>query len=184
MTRRWLTVLACALIGLVAAGLYLLVKPATYTATAHNLVTPEAAGEVVRTEAVSFATALGRVADSPAVIAQPLRAVGLSLQPEELRQRVRISVSPDAPLIEVNASAQEPEEAALLANTISTALATYADQRRQETGVRAAQFTTATPPEEPSGPRRTLTLVVGLLLGLLVGGAFALLPRRPEASSL
>lgn len=182
MARRWLFVLVSAVLGLAVAALYLSLQPATYTATAHNLVTSDGGRDGGTVEAVPFAQALGRVAASPAVVAEPLRGAGLAVPTEDLRERVRISVSPDAPLIEIVANADDAPTAARLANTVSTALASYADARRQETGVRAQQFTVATPPAEPSGPRGALTLALGLLLGLLVGSAFGLLgsgvPRR------
>lgn len=174
VSRKWLALLLSGLLGLAGGGVYRFVALDEYTATAYNLVIPE---DGTRTaDAVAFAQALGRVTDSPVIIAEPLRAAGLTQSIDEVRQRVRVSVSPDAPLIEISATSEQPGEAGLLANTVSRALAAYAEDRREQTGVRAEQFAPATPPQAPSGPGFFLILAIGLVLGLLLGAVVTLVP--------
>src|SRR2546428_7061658 len=90
------------LLGVLAGALYGRYQPLAYTADAHVVVVAIPPADDVT--AVKFAQAYGRIATQPTVLGGTRPAVrGGSLQ--ELRHRVRVSTSPDAPLFQLTATA-------------------------------------------------------------------------------
>jgi hypothetical protein len=83
---------------------------------------------------------------------------------------VTAATSPDAPVIEITATAGSARHAAELANAVADALADYGSVRRTETNVGLSLLAGATTPERPSSPRPPLELAVGACAGLLIGG--------------
>jgi hypothetical protein len=111
------------------------------------------------------------------------------MSPGELRRQVRVTTSPDAPLVQLTGTGTDAKQAAGLANAVAQALISFGNGRSDQTGVRLAVFAEASPPDGPSSPNAPLDLVVGATAGLLVG-ALAVMAgvglrtgRRPAVSS-
>lgn len=171
LLRQGALLVLLAALGLAGGAAYTLLRTPTYTAQAHVVVLAATPGDDAT--AVRFAQAYGRIATESAVLAQATTtARGMSTA--ELRRRVRVATSPDAPLVELTGTGRSAQEAANLANEVSQALISFGNARSGQTQVRLAAFAEASPPEGPSSPNPPLDLVVGAAAGLLVGGVAAM----------
>jgi capsular polysaccharide biosynthesis protein len=155
------------LLGAVAGASYALLKTPTYAAEAHVVVLPVPPRDDVT--AVKFAQAYGRIATGPGVLSRTVSVIDGASQ-EGIRRQVRVATSPDAPLVQLTASAGTPKRAADLANDVARALLAFGNARSGETKVRLAVFAEASPPEGPSSPNPPLDVGVGAAAGLLIGG--------------
>ncbi|MFI0451445.1 hypothetical protein [Actinomadura sp. 6N118] len=155
---------AVVLLGLLGGLGYGGLRPTTYSAHAHVMVTaPENAGP----SANSFAQAYGRLA----TLAETLVLATPPLSPASLnsaRKHLEVSTSPDAPLIRLTGSAGTPERAATFANAAASALTQYGNTHRIDTGVRVVLMNTAAPPKFPSGPNLPVSALVGTAAGVLL----------------
>jgi capsular polysaccharide biosynthesis protein len=157
-----------ALLGAGAGWLYAAIRPPTYDASAYVVLTP-AGSSVPDSTAVSFAQAFGRITAQDGVLRIALPILGEGSE-DSLRRAIRVSTSPDAPLIRVTGSAGTAQLAAARANAVATALINYGNQRTVRTRVRLDSFAEAAPPPDPTSPRPALDTAVGAAAGLLVGG--------------
>jgi len=163
-------------------------QPPTYDAQAYVVVTPLAQSS--DTTAVNFAQAYGRIVTQEVVLAPAAATLGRGGSVAELRRQVRVSTSPDAPLIQLTGSAGTPTQAADLANAVSRALVDYGFRRRAQTRVRLDSFADAVPPSAPASPNVPLDTAVGAAAGLLLGGLAVMagvgrrsaVPRQPEVA--
>jgi capsular polysaccharide biosynthesis protein len=102
----------------------------------------------------------------------------------ELRRQVTATTSPDAPVIEVTGSDENPRRAADLANLVAESLIAYASGSAAQAGMRVVLLSPAYPPADPASPRPGLSIAVGAAAGLLAG-AFAVMAgfgRRPPGT--
>jgi capsular polysaccharide biosynthesis protein len=157
-----------ALLGAAAGWLYAAIRSPSYEASAYVVMTPTNPSTADST-AASFAQAFGRITTQEGVLRLAVPIVGSSSE-EDLRRAVRVSTSPDAPLIRITGSAGTAPLAAARANAVATALVVYGNQRSVRTRVRLDSFAEASPPPGPASPRPALDTVVGGAAGLLVGG--------------
>ncbi len=164
LVRRFGLLLLLTLIGGIAGAVYSAVKTPTYTAKAY-VVAIGKPGESIT--ALNFAQAYGRVATSGPVLA----AAGAKLGADQTGLKdVTASTSPDAPVIEVMATASSAQHTADLANAVANALADHGNTRKAETNVSLGLLAGALVPTSPSSPKPPLELAVGAAGGLLIGG--------------
>jgi uncharacterized protein involved in exopolysaccharide biosynthesis len=98
-----------------------------------------------------------------------------------LRESVKVATSPDAPMVAVSATSTNPGQAVDIANAVSRALLTHADNTKDDTGIKLERLSRALTPTEPSSASWALTSLVGASAGGLLGGLTLLArPRRPE----
>lgn len=135
--------------GRAAGAGYGLLKAPQYTATSYVVVVPTAHTDPAT--ALGFAQAYGRVAVNGAVLREARPAAGLPLS--TLQSAVRSATSPDAPMIEISATAARPGRAAVVANAVSRALTRHGNHSAERTTVRLLSFARATPPPGPPRPR-------------------------------
>jgi capsular polysaccharide biosynthesis protein len=164
LVRRFGLLLALTLIGGMAGAVYGAVKTPTYTAKAYVVAIGDPGDSI---SALNFAQAYGRVATSGPVLV--LAAAKLGTDQTGLNT-VTASTSPDAPVIEITATARTGQHAAQLANAVANALAEYGTVRKTDTHVSLALLAGATTPGKPSSPKPPLELAVGAAAGLLIGG--------------
>ncbi len=164
LVRRFGLLLALTLIGGMAGAVYGAVKTPTYTAKAYVVAIGDPGDSI---SALNFAQAYGRVATSGPVLV--LAAAKLGTDQTGLNT-VTASTSPDAPVIEITATAGTGQHAAQLANAVANALAEYGSVRKKDTHVSLALLAGATTPGKPSSPKPPLELAVGAAAGLLIGG--------------
>ncbi|WP_326685922.1 lipopolysaccharide biosynthesis protein [Streptomyces sp. NBC_01795] len=179
-TRRrslpaWWPVALCLLLGTGAGAGYGLLKAPQYTATSYVVVVPTAHTDPAT--ALGFAQAYGRVAAGGAVLREARPAAGLPLS--TLQSAVRSATSPDAPMIEISATAARPGRAAVVANAVSRALTRHGNHSAERTTVRLLSFARATPPAGPTSPSLPVAAAVGGCAGGLLGGLIRLIRPRP-----
>ncbi|MGV9320357.1 lipopolysaccharide biosynthesis protein [Streptomyces sp. NPDC003660] len=167
--------------GVVAGGLigggYGLLKPPAYTATSYVIAVPAERSDT--STALGFAQAYGRVATQPAVLAEAQERAGVPVS--TLEKSVRTATSPDAPMVAVSATSEQPARAAAMANAVAAALTQQADVSKKATHVELLQFSRAVRPAEPSSASAGLTTLVGAGAGGLLGGlALLVRPGRRE----
>lgn len=170
----WLVLPVCLAVGGLVGGLYGALRTPQYTATSYVIVVPEGSSEP--STALGFAQTYGRTATQLAVLGDAPVWAGVPVR--TLRSSVRAETSPDAPMIALTATSTRPDTAADLANAVSRALITNANETHRDTHVRVVQFSRAIPPTEPASPSAPVTALVGACAGGLLGG-LALLVRHP-----
>ncbi|MFB6636189.1 lipopolysaccharide biosynthesis protein [Streptomyces chartreusis] len=181
-TRRlpsWWWLPAGALIGVVAGGAYGQLRPPQYTATSSVVAVPNGRTDADCTDALGFAQAYGRVAKQLAVLGDA--QVWAGVPASTLRENVDVATSPDAPMVAVSATSTNPGQAVDIANAVSRALLTHADNTKDDTGIKLERLSRAARPTEPSSASPALTALVGASAGGLLGGLSLLVrPRRTE----
>ncbi|MFJ4362843.1 YveK family protein [Streptomyces chartreusis] len=181
-TRRlpsWWWLPAGALIGVVAGGAYGQLRPPQYTATSSVVAVPNGRTDADCTDALGFAQAYGRVAKQLAVLGDA--QVWAGVPASTLRESVDVATSPDAPMVAVSATSTNPGQAVDIANAVSRALLTHADNTKDDTGIKLERLSRAARPTEPSSASPALTALVGASAGGLLGGLSLLVrPRRTE----
>ncbi|MFI6499514.1 hypothetical protein [Nonomuraea typhae] len=176
--QQWWPQGCAVILGICAGLLYTALTERIYTAQAYVVVVANDQSTIDHT--TNFAQAFTRIATQPGIMTEALRPNLPAKTVGQLQRAVRVSASPDAPLISLTASAPQAVQAAGQANAHAQALIAYAATHAADTGVRIASLSQAAPPEEPSGPDQLVNMGVGGAAGLLVGGLFYLVspPRR------
>lgn len=192
LRRHWLAVVLMTLVGAaVAFGWYLLQSP-VYQATAVGLVQTRAvaATEDTNQNLVSnpaldsyarakVATYLDMATWKP-VAERAIEMTGVAAEPDQVVNRITLENPPDTSIIRITATGGSPAEAAGLAQAWLDSLVSQIDIT-EGAGVEGASpitiFVTAsaTLPSSPIFPDLTTSLIVGTILGLGVGIAFALM---------
>ncbi|ANJ11434.1 lipopolysaccharide biosynthesis protein [Streptomyces parvulus] len=163
--------------GLLGAGYGMLATP-QYTATGYVVAVPTDQSDPAT--ALGFAQAYGRVATQLAVLGDAQMWADVPVA--RLAKSVRTQTSPDAPMVSVTATSDDPEEAADMANAVARALTAHAAASVDDTHVELRQFARATEPAEPSSASAAVTGLVGASAGGLLGGlALLVRPRRDPA---
>lgn len=169
---RWWPQGCAVALGVSSGLLYTVLTEQVYTAQAYVVVVADDRTDIDQT--TNFAQAFTRIATQPGIMTSALRPGLPARTIGQLQKSVRVSASPDAPLISLTANAPKAAQSALQANALAQALITYAGMHAGDTGVRIASLSQAAPPEEPSGPNQYLNVAVGGVAGALVGGLFYL----------
>jgi len=163
LVRRLGLLLLLTAVGGAAGAAYGAIETPTYTAKAYVVAV---GNQVDAVAALNFAQAYGRVATSGPVLVK----AGARLADRAGLDQVTAATSPDAPVIEITATAGSGRHAADLANAVAGALTDYGSARAFERHVSLALLAGATAPARPTSPRPPLELLVGAAGGLLIGG--------------
>jgi len=192
LRRHWLAIALMTLVGLVAAyGWYVLQTP-VYQATAigvlqtRDIDTPDEEDQqlILNPQIDSFARAsLPTYMDMATwrIVADgAIAQLGISASPEQVVTRVTAENPSQTNIIRITATGSTPEEAAALAEAWLTSLAAAADQTEGDGTPGSAPVTifvtaSAILPEAPIFPDLRTALIVGGVLGLGLGIAFALM---------
>lgn len=178
----WLIVLFTMLLGALGGLTYSSLETATYTATSSVIVTTTKAAPA-QSDPASFADAYAQVATGAQVLQPALADAGISMSVDDARRHLRVKVPAGSALITIRATAGSGADAAALANAAANGIATYGTARSAATGYDVSRFTAATAPTNASRPHRALSVLVGALIGLAVGGGVVLFVRRSRRSS-
>jgi capsular exopolysaccharide synthesis family protein len=192
LRRHWLAVVLMTLVGAgVAYGWYLLQSP-VYQATAIGLVQTRSVGEAaVENENLVSNPALDSYARAKVptymdmatwkpVAERAIAQLGLSDSPEQVITRVTIENPSDTSIIRITANGSSPAEAAALAQAWLDSLTAQIDETEGNQSAGSSPITiyvtaSATLPSTPVFPDLQTSLIVGTVLGLGVGIAFALM---------
>ncbi|UOX99763.1 YveK family protein [Blastococcus sp. PRF04-17] len=186
LRRHWRIWIGCTVVSVLAALLVLQVTPRTYEATARVFVSASPSisnsAQYVNQRAKSYPA----VAASQAVLGPVIERLGLDETVTELRGRVSAENPPDTSQVQVTTSSGDPEEAAAIANAVAEQLADVVEElETPQSGNRPVTLTVndpATVPVRPVSPVALFVLALGLVAGLFVGLAAAIVRSRLDTS--
>lgn len=183
--RRWAWVVACLLLGLVAAGIAAATTPRSYTSSTRLFVTVKGVNSVTDLNqggqfAQSQMTSYAQVASSPVVLTPVITQLGLDTTPEQLAKSITAKTPAETYVLDVDVERHDPQEAARIADALSTqlqkAILTLSpkDSKGKEI-IEAAVISKPAIAEKPSAPNVRLFLAVGAFAGLMLGLALAVI---------
>ena len=176
--RRALPLALCALSGLAGGIYYVAVSPPNYVATSRSIVTlPSSRGVSEALAGVQLSGQLletyAQVAKSREVSQRVVALLGLSKDPEAVRRQLTATTVKGTYLIDITAADRDPQQAAALADAAARAFE-EAISRLEEgrtDSIQAQVLDYATVPGKAVSPQPVQDTLLGLVLGLLVGGA-------------
>ena len=181
--ERWSAIVAGLVFGILVALVACFTIPATFTATATSFLSVRSTAATL-TDGSQFA--LARIASYPAlavssdVLGATIKQLDLHESVQQLSDSVSATNPPTTVLVQVSATATTGKEAALIANTVSTNLASTVSSL-ENTGSQNRYKVTlelrdrAQIPTSPSAPQRAVILGLGVLGGIAAGLIAALL---------
>ncbi len=191
--RRWRVVLIAVLVGLGLAVTANLITPRSFRAQAEVFVSlrESAGGTAGAYQGNLFSQdrvkSYAQIVDSPAVTAPVLRTLGLDLTPAQLGSRIRASVPAGTVLIDISVTDGSPVRARDLTNAVARQFGQVvsdlesAGPRRPST-VSVTVVRPAAVPTQPVSPRQGMNVGLGLLAGLALGTALAVLREILDTS--
>ena len=180
---NFVLLLAATLAGLLLAFGVVLTQPKTYTSSSTGFVTTTGSsslGDVLNGDvaAQNKAGAYIPLISSRSVAEKIAQDPALGLAPGDVAGHLTASVVPSSALIKVDATADQPEKAASLANSALQATADVVkDLEGSGSPIKVVPLEDAQVPGAPSSPNVRNYLLVGAALGLLAGYAVALLRK-------
>ncbi|MFW6776029.1 polysaccharide biosynthesis tyrosine autokinase [Nocardioides sp. CPCC 205120] len=190
LRNHWVGAVALSLVGLCAALAYSLSQPAVYAADANGFVTTGAgagSGDNVALGSVGDALSKSRaksyvdVATSRATAQRVIDQLDLDASPSGLIGQIEVEQPVDTVLLKITARASSPELAQGLADAWVTALAAEVEEIENPDAVPDAQvpevrsIESAALPSSPISPQPMRDGALGLLVGILLGVAYAAL---------
>ncbi|WP_235504644.1 polysaccharide biosynthesis tyrosine autokinase [Arthrobacter sp. Leaf141] len=181
-------IVSLALAGLLIGGAAsMLIKP-TYTSSTQLFVAIQSSGTVTElqqgnTFSQARVQSYVKTVSSPVVLSPVIDSLGLNETAADLADRITASSDPNTVLITISASDGSPAQASAIAQAVGASLVKVVDDlERPKAGgtspVRLSIIAPAVAPQQPSAPNTKVNLALGLLLGLGVGVAGALLRTR------
>ena len=168
--RWWLTVLAGAILGGIAALVVSLVLPPTYRATAQIFVAPAAEPAVALQEVIlgqNLARSYVQLAGADVVLEPAMKRIGWP-DLKSFRERTTIAQVRDTFVITISFELNDATRSAAAANAIAETF--VAQSAKFQSSLRGAItiWQPATAPPEPESPRVGLNTALGAVLGLFV----------------
>jgi capsular polysaccharide biosynthesis protein len=184
LRRYWMTWVGVTLLGVVIATAVVLVAPRTYQATAQVFVASSNEGtsgsQFVRERVPSYPD----IAESRTVLEPVIAQLELQETLPYLRARVSATNPPDTSQIDISVSDDDPALAAAVANAIAERFRTAVEQLERPTGLDSPVNLTVTDPATvPTAavfPDPAILLPLGLVVGLALGVAAAVLRSRQD----
>ncbi|MCQ2001773.1 polysaccharide biosynthesis tyrosine autokinase [Arthrobacter zhaoxinii] len=183
--RNWMVIVACALLGtLAAAAASFLIRP-VYTSHTQLFVSIQSTGTVAELQQGNTFTQARvqtyvETAKTPAVLQPVVDSLGLDVSPAKLAETVSASADLNTVLITISAVDSSPVQAAAVAQAVADSLVETVGQLETPSmgGVSPIKLSVVTPavaPTAPSAPDTKLNLFVGLVVGLMAGVGTAIL---------
>lgn len=192
LRKRWISIVAITLAGLVAAGAITFASTPIYQASAQVYVSVRGTSNsselfqgsnfIVR-QVKSYSS----LVSSPRVLQPVIDELDLDTTPEELGERVTAASPLDTVLINITARDEDADLSSQIANATARSLAAQVSEIERlvlAEGVEGGESTSpvqistvreSTPPTEPASPKTTINLALGLLIGLALGVGTAIL---------
>jgi capsular exopolysaccharide synthesis family protein len=195
LRRRWRLVVFLTLIGIAAATAATAAQPREYTARADLFVSAQdraTAGDL--SSAYSGGLFTQARVKSYVSIVQSLKVaqlvkddLNLDIDADQLQKKIAASAPLDQVIIHVTAQDGDPAIAQQIANSVGKVLPGLVDSLEQPANggpspVRVSVVQEADLPTQPTSPRPTLNLVLGLLVGLALGVGAAVLRETLDTS--
>jgi len=184
---RWRVIVLLTAIGTLAAGAYAYLATPQYSSTAQVFVTFQPSDPTSQSNLVSGSDyAQSRIgsyvelATSPAVLQPVIDELGLLTSPQALAASLHVTRPAETMMLNVQATSEAAEESTEIANAVATSMTTVIPALEQLDGaanspVKLTIVRSATVPSSPISPDIPLILAVGVLSGLVIGVALALL---------
>lgn len=191
--RSWLAIAAMVLLGAIAAAGITVLLPRTYVARATDFVSITDAGAKANSLYQSSQFALDRVAsytelaDGYSVLEPVITQLRLPMTVDELASHISASNPADTVVLTVQADGSKPEQIQRIANAVAAQLGKEIEslETPRAGGASPVKVTVAVPaglPSAPVSPRPVLNLLIGLLAGLAVGAAIAIVREQMDTS--
>lgn len=176
---RWIVLIAFALVGLIAASIYVLVTPREYTAESELFVSTagiDNTSDLAQGGAFSQQQArnYSAIATKELVLDPVISSLGLTSTVAGLARNVSVTVPLNTSIISIVVTDSSPTRAEKIANAIATSLVDEVvklvpKKSDGTTPVRLEPVQNAKAPSAPSAPNARISLLLGLLAGLVVG---------------
>lgn len=177
LLKHWRSILALTLVGAIAGvGMTFLITP-QYTSTSRLFFVVQngktatdlnAGSTYAERQVASFA----RLTKEPLVIDSVRRQTGFGGSTAQLQRKVSTKVEPDTVMLTISVSDPDPQQAALLANSLANELAsTVRDITPKSEGadtIKATVTTQASPASSPSSPNQLQYALIGAMIGALL----------------
>jgi capsular exopolysaccharide synthesis family protein len=183
LRRRWLSVVAGTLAGLLAGALYVMTAPVTYEAKASaffSLVSGNSASDLVQgsTYAQNQVESFAQLATTPEVLEPVVADLDLDRSAAALAGQIEVTVPTSTVIVELTVTDPSARRSAELADAVIASLSDVVERIAPEDdqGDSTVQVTTvasAEVPEEPASPNVPLALAAALVAGLLAGAGLA-----------
>lgn len=182
LRKRWLIVVAAAVIGLLGGAAFASVQPVLYQATSSVYVASQG-GDTAQaqlqgsTYAQNVVQSYVQLATEPVVLDRVVHELGLRETSEQLAKRITADLSVNTVIIKVTATDPSPVLAAKIANGVTASLTKAAGTLSATNGkptIVMHPVAQARAPQQSSSPNWPFLLASGFGLGLLVGLAYAL----------
>jgi succinoglycan biosynthesis transport protein ExoP len=180
LRKRWVAIIAIALIGLAAsAGVTILTTP-KYEASTLVYIQVQSSGTVgelaqgstfIQSQMKSFA----EVVRTPRVLEPAIKSLGLEESSGQLAQSIVATAPLDSVNIEITVTRPSPSSAADIANAVTASFRqvvgeiTATPNVTSGSQVSVSVLTDATVPSQPISPSTLINLALGLVLGLAAG---------------
>lgn len=188
LRRNWILILSLALTGLLTAGVASVLVKRTYTADTELFVAIQNSGTVQELQQGNTFTqarvqSYVKTVTTPLVIQPVIDSLGLEETADEVASRVRATTDLNTVLIKIAVTDSSPVQAAAIAQAVANSfVARVEDLEKPKSGgsspVNLSVVSPATAPTSPSSPNTRLNLLFGVLLGLGLGVAAALLRTK------
>lgn len=181
--RVWATVTVLSLLTALTANALL---PRTYSATAQVFVASTSESTVGFQFVTQRVTSYLDVVDSPAVLEPVIGELDLGLSLEDLRRDVSATNAADTSRVDISVTSSDPAQAAAIANAAAERFTSVVEELEAPAGgnspVRLTVTGPASPPTSPEFPQPQLLLALGIVVGLFLGAALALVRSRMDTS--
>lgn len=187
LRRSWIAVCVFALVGVLVGASMALVASPTYSARTQLFVAIQSSGTVSELQqGNSFSQArvqsYVKTARTPIVLQRVIDELGLDASPASLAKQVEASADPNTVLITITTLDESPARAAAIAQAVAESLVSAVAVLEGDSPVKLSVVTPAAAPVTPSSPNISTYILVGLLLGLGSGVAFALVRAQRDSN--
>ena len=185
LRKYWVLIVALVLVGVAAAAAYSLAKTPEYSSSAKVFVSTQSSDNVSdltqgNTYSQQRVKTYVNLVSTPIVLQPVIAALELNITAGQLGGQVSAVATPDTTIIQITATSEDPVLAAELANTTAESLTgVVAKIESTDDGatspVKLTRVQEANVPTMPGSPNVPLNLALGVLVGLALGIAFAVL---------
>jgi capsular polysaccharide biosynthesis protein len=112
---------------------------------------------------------------SPVILDRVVKDLNLGLTADQLNQKITVASATNSQVINLLVQDKNPDQAAQIANTIAAVFQTEIPKIMNVDNVSILAKAAALPHQSPVKPKKTLNIVIGLVVGLLAGAAITLL---------
>lgn len=183
VVSSWRTIGIFGLVGLLLAAIYAFTATPIYTATAgvyFYLSGGDSTSQLAQgsTFAQNQVRSYALLADQPMVLEPVIKQLNLPYTSVQLSKTVTTNVPLDTVVLEITVSNPNAEESAKIANAIAAQMSTAVSAltptgKTSGATVKASTVAPAQVPQFPTSPNKKLDIAAGIILGLLVGVAVA-----------